>query len=57
MPIDSFDKRKPEAGNKFRVNIYRLQGTQDDRDFLAWKPTMVWNPHHPEVFGIMEFVR
>ncbi len=57
IPVDSFDKRRPEAGNKFRVNIYRLQGPQDDRDFLAWKPTMVWNPHHPEVFGIMELIR
>jgi len=57
IPVDSFDKRKPEAGNKFRVNIYRLQGPQYDRDFLAWKPTMVWNPHHPEVFGIMELAK
>ncbi len=57
IPVDSFDNRKPETGNKYRVNIYRLQGPQDDRDFLAWKPTMVWNPHHPEVFGIMELIR
>lgn len=57
IPINSFDDRKPEAGNKFRVNIYRLQGPQDDRDFLAWKPTLVWNPHHPEVFGIMVLVK
>ncbi|MEA1886790.1 MAG: beta-galactosidase [Bacteroidota bacterium] len=31
--------------------------SQDDRDFLAWKPTFAWNPHHPEVFGIMELVK
>lgn len=53
IPLASFDTRTPAAGNEFRVNIYRLQGPQDDRDFLAWRPTGVWNPHHPEVFGIM----
>lgn len=53
IPLASFDKRKPEAGNEFRVNVYRLQGPADDRDFLAWRPTGYWNPHHPEVFGIL----
>ena len=52
-PLSSFDDREPLPGNEFRVNIYRLQGPQEDRDFLAWRPTGVWNPHHPEVFGIM----
>lgn len=53
IPISSFDKRVPAEGNAYRVNIYRLQGPQDDRDFLAWRPTGYWNPHHPEVFGTM----
>ncbi len=57
IPVDSFDKRPPAKGNKYRVNIYRLQGPQDNRDFLAWKPTMEWGPHHPEVFGIMKLVK
>ncbi|MBE0675566.1 MAG: carbohydrate-binding family 9-like protein, partial [Bacteroidales bacterium] len=56
IPIDSMDKREPGAGNEFRVNVYRLQGPQNDRDFLAWRPTGVWNPHHPEVFGIMRLI-
>jgi hypothetical protein len=53
IPVSSFDKRVPAEGNAYRVNIYRLQGPQDDRDFLAWRPTGYWNPHHPEVFGTM----
>lgn len=53
IPLASFDKREPKAGNEFRVNIYRLQGPQDNRDFLAWRPTGFFNPHHPEVFGIL----
>ncbi len=57
VPISEIDKRVPAAGNEFRVNIYRLQGPQDNRDFLAWRPTGVWNPHHPEVFGIMRLTK
>lgn len=57
IPIASFDTRTPAEGNMFRVNIYRLQGPQDNRDFLAWRPTGVWNPHHPGVFGIMKLVK
>jgi hypothetical protein len=57
IPISAIDKREPVEGNEYRVNIYRLQGPQSDRDFLAWRPTGVWNPHHPEVFGIMKLAR
>ena len=57
IPIDSIDKRPPEVDNEMRVNIYRLQGPADNRDFLAWKPTGVWNPHHPEVFGTLRLVK
>ncbi len=53
IPISSIDDRKPAAGNEFRVNVYRLQGPQNDRDFLAWRPTGYFNPHHPEVFGLL----
>jgi hypothetical protein len=57
IPLKAIDKREPVEGNEFRVNIYRLQGPQDDRDFLAWRPTGVWNPHHPEVFGILKLTK
>lgn len=57
IPLESIDTRKPESGNDFRVNIYRLQGPQDDRDFLAWRPTGYFNPHHPEVFGTLRLSR
>ena len=57
IPIAAIDKRPPKADNEMRVNVYRLQGPQERRDFLAWRPTGVWNPHHPEKFGILRLVK
>ncbi len=57
IPVASFDERKPETGNEFRVNVYRLQGQPGGRAFLAWKPTGYWNPHHPEAFGKLRLVQ
>lgn len=57
IPITAIDKRPPKVGNEMRVNVYRLQGPQERRDFLAWRPTGVWMPHHPEKFGILRLVK
>jgi len=58
IPIKAIDERPPKAGNEMRVNVYRLGGTEADRDFfLAWKPTEVWNPHRPHKFGILRLVK
>lgn len=56
IPLRAVDPGPAEPGNEIRVNVYRLQGPQDRRDFLAWKPTGFWNPHHPEVFGTLRLV-
>lgn len=56
IPITAIDKRPPKVGNEMRVNVYRLQGPQDKRDFLAWRPTGFWMPHHPEKFGTLRLV-
>lgn len=58
IPIASIDARPPQLGNEFRVNVYRLhgQGPGRQRPFLAWHPTGVYNPHHPEKFGILKLV-
>jgi hypothetical protein len=39
-----------------QINFYRQDGKMPNRDFLAWQPTGVWNPHHPEKFGRLRLV-
>lgn len=47
---------KPEAGDTWRLNLFRCIGTGDER-FLAWLPTHTPEPyfHIPEVFGELKF--
>lgn len=56
IPIAAIDKRPAAIGNDFRVNVYRLQSTRDEKkiQFLAWQPTGEWNPHRPKKFGILK---
>jgi hypothetical protein len=57
IPIASVDKRPAQPGNEMRINLYRQDGVPPNRDFLAWQPPGVWNPHHPEKFGILRLVK
>jgi hypothetical protein len=57
IPIAAVDKRPPEAGNQMRINLFRQDGKAPNRDFLAWQPPGVWNPHHPEKFGTLLLVK
>lgn len=56
IPLAAVDKRQPAVGNKFRVNVYRLQSAGEGHKihFLAWQPTGEWNPHRPTKFGTLE---
>ena len=56
IPIVAVDSRPAKVGNEMRINLYRQDGAPPNRDFLAWQPPGVWNPHHPEKFGILRFV-
>jgi hypothetical protein len=55
IPITALDKRPPKEGNEFRVNVYRLHGDAPGRErkFLSWKTVGIYNPHHPEKFGML----
>ena len=57
IPIPAVDKRPAQAGNEMRINLYRQDGEPPNRDFLAWQPPMVWNPHHPEIFGTLRLMK
>ena len=51
--------RKPKPGEIWLGNIFRCVGTEPDRGYLAWQPTMTEMPnfHVPEKFGTFTFVR
>lgn len=51
IPIDKFDKRKPQASQELRINFYRLQGPPPNRKRIAWQPTNSDSYHVPEAFG------
>ena len=57
IPIVAVDSRPAQAGNDMRINLYRQDGAGGNRDFLGWQPPMVWNPHHPEIFGTLKLVK
>jgi len=54
IPFASIDKRKPAAGVEYRVNLYRCQGADPERVYVAWQPTGAKSFHVPEKFGRMK---
>src|SRR5947209_4202557 len=50
--------RKPQAGTRWRANLFRCVGTGAMRGYLAWQPTRTEKPsfHLPEAFGEIKFV-
>jgi hypothetical protein len=60
IPLASVSTKKIEAGSRWRMNLYRIDGLGADpqRHFLCWQPTCVQNrdPNHvPEHFGTLVF--
>ena len=48
---------KPEAGEEWRVNLFRCVGPESPERYLAWRPTRTAEPnfHVPEAFGSLRF--
>jgi hypothetical protein len=62
VPLRSVSENPVEAGTKWRVNLYRIDGLGADpvRHFMCWQPTCVINrdPNHvPEHFGTLVFTK
>ena len=62
VPLRSVSEKPVEAGSKWRVNLYRIDGLGADpvRHFMCWQPTCVINrdPNHvPEHFGTLVFTK
>lgn len=49
---------KFDAASMWRVNFYRVEGTDEPRFYSAWQPTgtKVPNFHVPEAFGVLIFI-
>lgn len=47
----------PQAGTRWRANLFRCVGTGEARGYLAWQPTRAETPnfHLPRVFGEIIF--
>jgi hypothetical protein len=62
IPLSAVSSKQVEAGTKWRMNLYRIEGLGADpqRHFLCWQPTCVQNrdPNHvPEHFGTLVFAK
>lgn len=53
IPLRSLAEAKPEAGTRWRINLYRCDYA--NRGFLAWRPTLEGSFHVPARFGVLEF--
>jgi Carbohydrate family 9 binding domain-like len=49
--------RKPQHGERWRVNLFRCVGADPNRGYLSWQPTRTPEPlfHVPQVFGWLVF--
>lgn len=49
--------KKPESGDKWRGNLFRCIGTNEETRYMSWQPTLTEIPnfHVPEKFGWIEF--
>jgi len=57
IPLSSIDARPLAAGNEMRVNLYRCQGREPGRKYIAWQPTGEANFHVPKAFGLLKLVK
>lgn len=46
----------PQIGDRWRINLYRIDRSVHGDEFTAWSPPGRLNFHTPSCFGILEFV-
>jgi len=54
IPVASIDQRPAKEGLEMRVNLFRCQGKDPGRKYLAWQPPHNRTFHTPEAFGILK---
>ena len=56
MPLSGFD-HVPSPGERWRMNVYRIDHSARGMELMAWSPTGEPNFHVPDRFGWIEFVK
>ncbi len=46
-----------QPGDRWRVNLYRVNRTPEGVEYAAWSPTGAIDYHRPRRFGVVKFVR
>lgn len=57
IPFSAIDSRKPVAGNKLRIGLFRMEGAQPNRILMSWQVTDGKTFHMPEKFGTLELAK
>ena len=53
IPFQSIAARDFHPGNRLRLGLFRISGTEPDRSLAAWQPSFRRNFHVPEAFGTL----
>lgn len=56
IPWKAIDATPAREGREYRTNLYRIEGKEPARKFLAWRPVMSPSYHTPERFGVLRLV-
>lgn len=51
IPFASLDVKKPHAGDELRIGLFRIDGSEPNRIYIAWRPTGATTFHVPGAFG------
>jgi hypothetical protein len=51
IPFASLDVKAPKAGDELRIGLYRIEGAEPHRIYVAWRPTGANTFHVPSAFG------
>lgn len=54
IPIESVDHRAAENGTEMRINLFRCQGKDPGRKYIAWQAPHGPSFHVPEAFGTLK---
>jgi len=56
IPFAALDTPSPQAGTRFRINLFRTEGSRDHSVEVLWQPTMSETFHEPDKFGLLRLV-
>mgnify|MGYP001093540332 CR=1 FL=1 len=57
IPWPAIAPRPPRESDQFRLNLYRIEGAEPNRKYIAWRPVHSPSYHTPEAFGRLILVK